>query len=230
MLPSSVRQSLQLAQVVAAAALVRSVAYERWVTVMVASLLIAGAAVAQRGKVWGVGLALASAVAFVGAWGLGMAPAWFLLVGVAGVLPFMVTWPPLARFDRAAATVGATSAAAAGALGAVAWRAVAWSMFRHGDLLAPTWRLTAFSGVTAALTAVGTAVVLRRTAFAPRQPRREQAVGRGLRLDLGRSSLAMPASQEADASTAHADDEAGWDDVEEERLRSAATTAAPVVR
>ena len=46
--PPSIRISLVAAQVVAAATLLRSVAYDRWITVLMATLLIAGAASGVR--------------------------------------------------------------------------------------------------------------------------------------------------------------------------------------
>ena len=75
--------SLYVAQLVALATIVRSVLFERWVTVLASVLLIVGAQAAARSRAWGVGLALAMAGAFPAAHLLGMAPAWFWLVGVA---------------------------------------------------------------------------------------------------------------------------------------------------
>jgi len=213
MLPSRVRQSLQLAQVVAAATLVRSVAYERWITVLVAALLLFGAAAAQRGKTWGVGVSLAAASAYLGAWWLGIAPAWFCLVAMTAALPFAVTWRPLARFDGVATAIVAASAAAAGALGAVVWKGVAWFLFDHVQMLAPTWRLTTFSAVAAGMAAVGAVLVLGRTSFASGVSQHEGAGRAGIRVNVPRSPAA--------ASLARVDDDAGWDDLDAECCESA---------
>ena len=90
--------SLVIAQVVGAATLLRSVAYDRWITVLAAALLIVGASAARRGRSWGVGLALGAAASFPVAWAIGIAPPWFCLVGA---LPFAIASRAFARFDTA---------------------------------------------------------------------------------------------------------------------------------
>lgn len=133
-----VRSSLLAAEIAGAATLVRSIAYDRWWTVLVSVLLIAGALAAQRGRTWGVALAFASAMAFPVAWAIGIAPAWFCLVGIAGALPFVHLLPAFARFDRRATAFLAGLAATLGALGAVVWKNVALSVFVHVPLLRPS--------------------------------------------------------------------------------------------
>ena len=51
-----------VAQAIGIATLLRSVAYDRWITVLVSALLIGGTMAAQRGRTWGVALAFAPAV------------------------------------------------------------------------------------------------------------------------------------------------------------------------
>ena len=69
--------SLVAAQLIGAATLLRSVAYNRWITMLASVLLIVGAEAARRGRSWGVGLALGAASAFPVALAIGIAPAWF---------------------------------------------------------------------------------------------------------------------------------------------------------
>jgi len=121
--------SLYVAQLVALATIVRSVVFERWVTVLASVLLIAGAQAAARHRTWGVGLALAMAVAFPAAHLLGMAPSWFWLVGVAGALPFALSSRWMASFDKGATLLFAAVAAAAGVACAMAWHEIYLSMF-----------------------------------------------------------------------------------------------------
>lgn len=121
--------SLVAAQLVGAATLLRSVAYDRWITVLASVLLIVGATAARRGRSWGVGLALGAAAAFPVAWAIGIAPPWFCLVGLVGALPFAIASRAFARFDKGATALLAFLAAAAGTIGAVAWKEYAWSIF-----------------------------------------------------------------------------------------------------
>jgi hypothetical protein len=137
-LPHSVRLSLLIAQLVGVLTLLRSVAFDRWITVLASVLLIAGATAAQRGRTWGVGLAFGAAVAFPVAFLIGIAPAWFCLVGVAGALPLVRTWPAFARFDKGAAALLTMIMAACGAMGAIAWKHVAWSVFSAVPALRPS--------------------------------------------------------------------------------------------
>jgi len=121
--------SLYVAQLVALATIVRSVVFERWVTVLASVLLIVGAQAAARSRTWGVGLALAMAMAFPAAHLLGMAPSWFWLVGVAGALPFALSSRWMASFDRGATVLFAAVATAAGVACAMAWHEIYLSLF-----------------------------------------------------------------------------------------------------
>lgn len=116
-----VRWSLFAVIAVAVPTLVRSVAYGRWATVFAAYVLVFGALAALCARTWGVGLVLATAVAFPAAHLLGMAPAWFWLVGLVGAAPFALSWRPMARFDRGAAILYGVLATGAGVSGALAY-------------------------------------------------------------------------------------------------------------
>lgn len=129
MLPRHLQHSLLAAQVIGFATLLRSVAYERWITVLGTTLLVAGAAAALRGRTWGLALSLTSAAAFPVAWMIGIAPFWFLGVGFAGALPFVLASDALRRLDRQATMLLAGIAATAGAAIAVTWKLIAWSVF-----------------------------------------------------------------------------------------------------
>lgn len=160
MLPRNVERSLLVAQVLGAATLLRSIAYDRWITVLAAALLIAGAVAAQRGRTWGVGLAFAAAAWFPVAFLVGIAPAWFVLVGLAGALPFAQLWRSFARFDRGAAALMASMAVTAGTLGAIVWKNIAWTIFT----IIPALRPGAYAqhGLAVAATlAVMVAIVVR---------------------------------------------------------------------
>ena len=121
--------SLVAAQLVGAATLLRSVAYDRWITVLAAALLIVGATAARRGRSWGVGLALGAAASFPVAWAIGIAPPWFCLVGIVGALPFAIASRAFARFDKGATALLAVLAASTGAISAIAYKHYAWSLF-----------------------------------------------------------------------------------------------------
>lgn len=131
--------SLVAAQLVGAATLLRSVAYDRWISVLAAALLIVGATAARRGRSWGVGLAMAAGAAFPVAWAIGIAPPWFCLVGIAGALPFAIASRAFARFDRGATILLASLAASAGAAGALAWKEYAWSIFMRFPITRPSF-------------------------------------------------------------------------------------------
>jgi hypothetical protein len=132
------RLSLLVAQAVGVMTLLRSIAYDRWITVLASLFLIGGAYAATRGRTWGVGMAFASAVAFPVAFAIGIAPAWFCLVGLAGAWPLAIAWRSFARFDKGAATLLATIAATAGAAAAIAWKEVAWSVISTFPSLRPS--------------------------------------------------------------------------------------------
>lgn len=153
------RLSLLALQLVGVATLLRSVAYDRWITVLASVLLLVGASAALRGRAWGVALALGAAVAFPVAWAIGIAPAWFCAVGVVGALPFLIASRAFARFDKGATAILALSAASAGAAGALAWKQFAWSIFTSFPSWAPS--MEAQHGL-ALMTLVASAVVATR--------------------------------------------------------------------
>ena len=165
------RSSLRIAQVVGLLTLLRSVAYDRWITVLVSVLLIVGARAAMRERTWGVGLTFAAGVWFSAAWAIGIAPMWFAIVGMLAVMPFAHTWRALARFDKGATALFAAIAAASGALVAIAWKKFAWSLFMTVPLLRPS--AEAQHGL--ALTAV-VAASLAVAAHLRRKDEREQRV------------------------------------------------------
>jgi hypothetical protein len=105
-----------------AATLIRSIAYDRWITVLASVLLLVGATATRRGRAWGVGLTFAAASAFPVAWAIGIAPAWFGLIGLLGALPFALMTRAFVRFDARATALLAAIAAALGASGAIAWK------------------------------------------------------------------------------------------------------------
>jgi hypothetical protein len=161
--------AIAAARLVAFTTLLRSVVYDRWITVLASVLLIAGAAAAGRGKTWGLGVAFGAAVAFPVAFAIGIAPAWFCLVGIAGALPLVSSWRALTRFDAAATIAGSAIAASIGAIGAVTWKSVAWTVFDAFPSLTPSAH--AGNAVLALALAIGavTASVTnrRRTRIAP---------------------------------------------------------------
>lgn len=132
------RLSLFVLQLVGVATLLRSVAYDRWITVLASALLLIGAAAAQRGRSWGVALALGAAAAFPVAWAIGIAPAWFCAVGAFGALPFLIASRAFARFDRGATALLAVAAASVGAIGALGWKELAWSVITRFPSWAPS--------------------------------------------------------------------------------------------
>ncbi len=118
--------------------LLRSIAYDRWITVFASVLLIVGAMAAQRGRSWGVALAFATACAFPVAFAIGIAPAWFCLVGLIGAWPFALSVRPFARFDKGATRLLAALAAIGGIGGAIAYKSVAWDLFTEFPSLRPS--------------------------------------------------------------------------------------------
>ena len=122
----------------AGATLVRSIAFDRWITVLAAVLLLVGVMGARRDRVWGVALAYAAAVAFPVAWAIGIAPAWFVLVGAIGALPFVLASRAMVRFDARATGVLAMLGAVLGASGAIAWKECALDVFAAFPSLTPS--------------------------------------------------------------------------------------------
>jgi hypothetical protein len=128
-LPRNVHLSILLVQLVAIATLMRSIAFDRWITILASIVLLVGAAAAKRNRAWGVALMFAQAIAFPVAFIVGIAPAWFCLVGALGMIPFMLTAPGFARVDRGATRLLAALAFAGGSLGAIVWKKIAWDVF-----------------------------------------------------------------------------------------------------
>ena len=185
------------------ATLLRSIAYDRWITVLASVLLIVGAMAAQRGRSWGIGLAFAAAVSFPVAFAIGLAPAWFCLVGLAGALPFALTLRPFARFDKSATALLALLAATGGAAAAIAWKEIAWSVITTFPVLRPSGH--AHHGVAlAAALAVVVGIIAGRARF-PRSPEAAR-VRIGERMRVGDASSdsaladAVDDAHEADAT------------------------------
>ena len=155
------RLSLVVLQLVGLATLLRSIAYDRWITVLASVLLLVGAAAAQRGRTWGVALSFAAAMAFPVAWMIGIAPPWFALVGLVGAMPFAIASRAFARFDKGATRVLTVVAASAGALGALAWKEYAWSIISTFPSFRPS--LEAQHGL--ALTAIIASAAIIATRF-----------------------------------------------------------------
>src|SRR5687768_18478330 len=99
LLSRRLQTSLFLVQLVALATLARSIAFDRWITVLASVVLLVGALAAQRGRTWGVALTFAQAMAFPVAWAVGIAPFWFCFVGAIGSLPLVISHDAFARFD-----------------------------------------------------------------------------------------------------------------------------------
>ena len=138
MLQHRLRLSLVVAQAVGVLTLLRSIAFDRWITVLASLFLIGGAMAAQRGRTWGVTLAFAAAVAFPVAFLIGIAPPWFCLVGLAGAWPFALSARPFARFDKGATVLLAAITTTLGAAAAITWKEVAWSVFVTYPSLRPS--------------------------------------------------------------------------------------------
>jgi hypothetical protein len=162
-LPEHLRASVGFAQLLAAATLLRSVAYERWITVLAATLLLVGTLAAQRGRTSGVALSFVVAGWFGFAGLLGVGPTWFLGVGVAAALPFVQLWRSFVKFDRGASVVLAGLATTFGLGAAIAWKSVAWLVFTTFPSLSPSRVFENGAVVTAMLAGmVGFEVVRRR--------------------------------------------------------------------
>ncbi len=160
MSPRSLRSALVAAQLVGFLTLLRSVAFDRWFTVLVSALMIVGARAALRGRSWGVALAFAAAMWFPAAFLLGMAPAWFLLVGALGARPFARAWGAFRTFDRGAAAALAGLATGAAGLAAVFWKMAAPWLFWNVAALRPGIE-PAHGLALAALATAGVAVAVR---------------------------------------------------------------------
>lgn len=196
------RLSLVVLQLVSLATLVRSIAYDRWITVLASVLMLVGAAAAQRGRSWGVALAFGAAVAFPVAFAIGIAPAWFVLVGIIGSLPFALASRAFARFDRGATALLTLAAASAGAFGAIAWKELSWTIFMNVPALRPSLEAQHGLGVLAVLASALIAMRFGRRALGEE---RHVRVGQQLRVaDTSEGELeASGAAEEADDADAH---------------------------
>ena len=137
MLLERIRPWLALAQLLAAATLLRSLAYERWVTVVAAAIILLGTLAAQRGRTWGVAATFMVSVWFPVAALIGIAPLWFVAVGVSAAMPFMLLWRALTKVDRGASVLFAALATTVGAGAAFVWKNIAWVIFSNFPTLAP---------------------------------------------------------------------------------------------
>lgn len=131
--------ALTLANVAGLVMLLRSVAFDRWISVFAAALLLTGVAAARRNRTWGVALSFASAAAFPVFVAIGIAPPWFLLVGALGMLPFAIAARSFAKFDKAATILLAAIGASLGGLLAVGWSQVAPSLFDTLPFIRPSY-------------------------------------------------------------------------------------------
>lgn len=116
------RHALLVVLAVSTLVLLRSVLFERWLTVIACAGLFAGAFAVMRGRTGGALLLLALGAAFGAAAALSMGPSWFVLVTLAAAGPAVVLSPHMFRFDRLAATAALTLALLWGAGSAVAVR------------------------------------------------------------------------------------------------------------
>jgi hypothetical protein len=232
LLQHRLRFSLAIAQAVGVLTLLRSIAFDRWITVVASLFLIGGAMAAQRGRTWGVPLAFAAAVAFPVAFLIGIAPPWFCLVGLAGAWPFALSARPFARFDKGATVLLAAITTTLGAAAAVAWKEVAWSVFVTFPSLRPS--IEAQHGV--ALAAV-LAVVVGALAGRARHPAirvgtesewGDARVRIGERVRIGSDGAASRTGADAyDALEAEAEREVGLEPRALDRRRHGATSSPP---
>lgn len=140
--------------------LLRSVAFDRVLTIGVSLALVVGARAAMRQKTWGLLLSLAASTWFAAAFALGMAPPFFLVFALLGAMPLFKSWRALAEFDRGAAVVAAGMATSAGAGLALAWKMFAPWLFWNLPALRPTFQ-PGHGLALAAITATATVLALR---------------------------------------------------------------------
>jgi hypothetical protein len=159
-LPRNLRLSILIVQLVTIATLMRSIAFDRWITILASLVLLVGAAAAKRNRAWGVALMFAQAAAFPMAYLIGIAPSWFCLVGAVGMIPFMLTAPGFARLDRGATRLLAALAVAGGSIGAIVWKQIAWDVFRSVPFFWPSG-YPHHGWAVAGLAALGVAIAVR---------------------------------------------------------------------
>ncbi|MDB4994795.1 MAG: hypothetical protein JWM74_2227 [Myxococcaceae bacterium] len=124
-LPRSLVASLAVTHALAVLVGLRCVVFEKWATVLAVYLLQIGTVAALRSKTWGIGVTLIGAMAFAAAAFLGIGPAWFWVVGLVGVVPFILTVRPMVRFDVGATALFFALASASGVTLALAWQGMA---------------------------------------------------------------------------------------------------------
>lgn len=159
-LPRNVRLAILLVQLVSIATLMRSIAFDRWITIFASLVLLAGATAAKRNRAWGVALMFAQAIAFPVAAMIGIAPPWFCLVGAIGMLPFLMTAPGFVRADRGATRLLAALAVSGGALGAIVWKKIAWDVFQAVPFFWPS-AYPHHGWIVAAVAALGIGIAIR---------------------------------------------------------------------
>jgi hypothetical protein len=205
-------------ELVAFATLLRSVAFDRWITVLVSLLVLTGALGIRRGRSWGVALAFAAACFFPAAFLLGMAPGWFVAVGAIAAAPFLLTWRAFARSDRQATMWLVGLSASAGALIAVVWNLIAWPLFWSFPSLFPSFR-PQHGLLVSALLAIGAGVGIARWRAARRAAASPPAIAStGVRI----AAPVRVASSETDFSAAE------WE--AEEAMRGARAARSNLVK
>lgn len=209
------RISLALAHTAGLVMLLRSIAYDRWISVALAALLLTGVAAARRNRTWGIALAFASAAAFPVFVAIGIAPAWFLLAGVLGMLPFAIASRSFARFDKGATVLLATLGASLGALVAIGWNQIAPWLFTNMPLVSPSG--TAQHGLAVAAVAGGALA-----ASLMNRPKTE-ATAEGPRVRIGER---VRVATENGAELAYADEFEAEEPLAVERPRSQPITKA----
>jgi hypothetical protein len=206
--------SLSFAHAAGLVMLLRSIAYDRWISVLLAAMLLAGVEAARRNRTWGIALAFAAAAAFPVFVAIGIAPSWFLIVGALGMLPFGLASRAFARFDKGATVLLAGLGASIGALVAVGWNQIAPWLFYNLPFVRPSYGAQHILPV-AALAGFALAVSLMRK-------KQAEPAAEGARVRIGeRVRVATP----NDADLAYAGE---FDEEEEavERPRSHPNTKA----
>lgn len=128
-LPRNLVLSLIAVEAASWATMARSVLLARWTTVVATIVLVWGVRAAMRERTWGIGVVLATSAAFPVAATMGFAPPWFWLVGILGVVPFLLTVKPMVRFDRGATVLFTALAGGTSIAAAYAWREAALALF-----------------------------------------------------------------------------------------------------
>gem|GEM_PF-3179547 len=198
MAPRDIRLALVAAQAAALVTLLRSVAYERWITVVASLVLVGAAAHAQRGRTWAIALTFACACWFPVTFAIGIAPPWFCFVGIVMALPFLRASRLFSRFDRSATAMLAAIAATLGALAAIGWKNVAWSVFESMPALRPS--LQAEHGLIVAALAAASAFFVGKQlrALPPREEPARVRVGAPASVRVADAASEVAAAEELD--------------------------------